>query len=92
MSCKKFLASPFVTKISSCRMVEGCTRGCSGKMCQVKCVREDGVNICKHVGETLFFQILSKFGDSWGWLWGFLPIEMKSSAASEAGFESLLVR
>jgi len=35
--------------------------------------------------------LLSKFGDSWGWLWGFLPIEMKSSAASEAGFESLLV-
>jgi len=44
--------------------------------------------IRKHVGEKLFFQILNKFGDGWG----FLPIEMKSSAATEEGFESLLVR
>jgi len=29
----------------------------------------------QHIGEELFFQILNKFGDSWGW-----PIEMKSSA------------
>jgi len=46
------------------------------------------VIVRKHIGEELFFQILNKFGDSWG----FLRIEMKSSAATEEGFESLLVR
>jgi len=43
------------------------------------------MTIHKHVGEVLFF---NKFGDSWG----FLPIEMKTSAATEEGFESLFVR
>jgi len=48
------------------------------------------VIVRKHIGEKLFFQILNKFSDSWG----FLPIEIKSSAtaATEEGFESLLVR
>jgi len=46
------------------------------------------VIVRKHIGEELFFQILNKFGDSWS----FLPTEMKSSAATEEGFESLLVR
>ena len=26
------------------------------------------VIVCKHIGEELFFQILNKFGDSWGFL------------------------
>jgi len=46
------------------------------------------VIVRKHIGEELFFQILNKFGDGWG----FLPIKLKSSAATEEGFESLLVR
>ena len=46
------------------------------------------VIVRKHIGEELFFQILNKFGDGWG----FLPIEMETSAATEDDFESLLVR
>ena len=43
------------------------------------------VIVRKHIGEELFFQILNKFGDSWG----FLPIEMKSSAATEVVIASV---
>jgi len=46
------------------------------------------VIVRRHIGEELFFQIYNKFGDGWG----FLPIEMKSGAAMEESFESLLVR
>jgi len=51
-------------------------------------VGEKMVIVRRHIGEELFFQILNKLGDGWG----VLSIEMKSGAAMEEGFESLLVR